>query len=181
MWHLHIRQHLNQTHLPLRSAASAGSHPELRKEPMRFSFIPVVAAAMGLAAALPIVDSTSITLSGYIGTYLNNATISAPLDVYGGSTLLGSEVFKTSNASLNVQLCADACHAKSAYALAHPPKDGAPVPVCLCTIAIVCFQLLIAITDLQILQYLPPCLEHQRQRPEPRLCNVLAVMARLVR
>ncbi|KAF2495398.1 hypothetical protein BU16DRAFT_389552 [Lophium mytilinum] len=58
------------------------------------------------------------------GVCLENAAIKAPWNCNGVDTYIGTEIFKTGH--LNVDLCAAACTAKSAYNLRHPPAKGKP-------------------------------------------------------
>jgi hypothetical protein len=68
---------------------------------------------------------TVITPRGYApGVCLEHAAIKAPLNCNGIDTYIATEVFKTSH--LNVDLCASACTARSAYNLRHPPAKGKP-------------------------------------------------------
>jgi hypothetical protein len=70
-----------------------------------------------------------LTPKGYTTpTYLGNAAINAPLDAYGADSYLGAAMF--TSGPFNIQLCADACTAKSNAAIASPPRDGSPVRTC---------------------------------------------------
>ncbi|KAF2802122.1 uncharacterized protein BDZ99DRAFT_577093 [Mytilinidion resinicola] len=58
------------------------------------------------------------------GVCLENAAIKAPWNCNGVDTYISTEIFKTGH--LDVELCAAACTAKSAYNLRHPPAKGKP-------------------------------------------------------
>ena len=78
------------------------------------SFLPIAVALS--ATGLP---------TGYTSEPIpQNAAINAPLNCIGENTYMGAKTFKTS--SLDIESCATACTAQSAYNLRHPPSQGKP-------------------------------------------------------
>jgi len=61
-------------------------------------------------------------------TYLNNASINAPLDCNGANTYMGARMFNSGPFDIN--LCAAACTSTSQYDTQHPPPDGSPPMLC---------------------------------------------------
>lgn len=74
-----------------------------------------------LVFAAPTID----TPIGYsVGDCLENAAINAPVDCNGANTYMGLKSYTVD--TLDIERCAAACTAQSAYNLRHPPATGKP-------------------------------------------------------
>ncbi|KAI0111186.1 hypothetical protein GGR51DRAFT_557591 [Nemania sp. FL0031] len=65
-----------------------------------------------------------VTIPGWSGEALGDASINAPLNCLGQDTYMGAKIFTTS--FFDVGLCAAACTSQNEYNLAHPPSVGSP-------------------------------------------------------